>query len=147
MNGPMSFGPSDLERNEAVSSNQWSGHAPDLVRDNRLIHERLAEQDREIARLTELLRIAESKAIPVETDDDPTLDPANAEIVSKLKAAFAADPDQHIVGSAMRKLADGAMAPNGVAILTTRECDAMGKEIRRLVRLARGESSEGGSHG
>lgn len=45
----------------------WSGHAPDLVRDNKLMHERLAEQDREIARLTELLRIAESKAIPVET--------------------------------------------------------------------------------
>lgn len=46
----------------------WSGHAPDLVRDNKLMHERLAEQDREIARLTELLRIAESKAIPVETE-------------------------------------------------------------------------------
>lgn len=43
---------------------KWSGHAPDLVRDNRLMHERIAEQDREIARLTELLRIAESKATP-----------------------------------------------------------------------------------
>lgn len=44
-------------------ADKWSGHAPDLVRDNRLMHDRLAEQDREIARLTELLRIAESKAI------------------------------------------------------------------------------------
>jgi len=45
-------------------TDRWSGHAPDLVRDNRLMHERIAEQDREIARLTELLRIAESKALP-----------------------------------------------------------------------------------
>jgi uncharacterized coiled-coil protein SlyX len=33
----------------------WSGHAPDLVRDNKLMHERIALQDREIERLNEIL--------------------------------------------------------------------------------------------
>ena len=34
----------------------WATHAPDLVRDNRLMHERIPEQNREIERLRELLR-------------------------------------------------------------------------------------------
>jgi hypothetical protein len=75
-----------------------------------------------------------------ETPAEPEDDPANAEIIAKLKAAFGGDPDPRILGAAMCKLADGAIAPNGVAILTNKECDAMGKEIRRLNRAARPES-------
>ena len=37
---------------------QWSGHAPDLVRDNRLMHERVAEQDREVEDLKKRLDFA-----------------------------------------------------------------------------------------
>jgi hypothetical protein len=42
-----------------TSPKPWSGHAPDLVRDNKLMHEKIAEQDREIERLRGgLLKIA-----------------------------------------------------------------------------------------
>lgn len=34
-----------------MTAKQWSGHAPDLVRDNRLMHERIAELEREVEQL------------------------------------------------------------------------------------------------
>lgn len=37
---------------------RWSGHAPDLVRDNRLMHERVAKQDRKIEDLEKRLDFA-----------------------------------------------------------------------------------------
>jgi hypothetical protein len=77
---------------------------------------------------------------PAETSRElePEDDPANLEIVAKLKAAFAGDPDARHLTTAMAKLADGAIEPDtGVAILTHKECDAIGKELRRLVRSAR----------
>lgn len=40
-------------------TNPWDGHAPDLVRDNKLMHERLAEQDRELTQLRGNLSLAE----------------------------------------------------------------------------------------
>jgi hypothetical protein len=79
----------------------------------------------------------------VETTTEPEDDPANAEVIARLKQAFGGDPDARVLGPAMCKIADGAMGPaHGCAILTHRECDAIGKEIRRLNRAARGESSE-----
>jgi hypothetical protein len=80
---------------------------------------------------------------PAETTTEPEDDPANAEVIARLKQAFGGDPDARVLGPAMCKIADGAMGPaHGCAILTHRECDAIGKEIRRLNRAARGESSE-----
>ena len=40
-----------------LTSKQWSGHAPDLVQDNRRMHERIAKQDREIERLRAFVRM------------------------------------------------------------------------------------------
>lgn len=78
-----------------------------------------------------------------ETNGDPTRDPKNAEIVARLKVAFSGDPDLRILADAMSKLADGAIGPpHGCAILTHRECDAMGKELHRLAHKASGASSE-----
>lgn len=88
-----------------------------------------------------LSALHEGAGFPIETECEPEDDPANAEIVAKLKAAFAGPPNERNLSRAMGKLADGAINANsGVAILTHAECDAIGKELRRLVRAARGEN-------
>lgn len=76
-----------------------------------------------------------------ETPAEPEDDPENAEIVAKLKAAFGGPPNERALSRAMCKLADGAInVDSGVAILTHAECDAIGKEIRRLNQAARERS-------
>ena len=104
-----------------------------------MLRSSLTEAQRSINFWMEAKDKAERSA--AETECEPEEDPENAEIVAKLEAAFGGPPNERHLSRAMRKLADGAInVDNGIAILTHAECDAIGKEIRRLNRAARGES-------